>query len=207
MLTKLSPGTKTSLSVLIAVNLMALVGIIAFGWDTFTIILAYWLESAIIGFYSILKLIFSKGEIKTKKVPPKFRGLQKTVNRAAKIFLIPFFIVHFGAFMVIHFFFITILSESPGQTIAQIPLIALTLGVGLFVSHGISFWNNYIKNNEYKKANPQNLMLSPYKRVIIMHATIIFGAMLSVPAMILILLKTIIDIIAHLRERKAFKKA
>ncbi len=48
---------QTPLIALIAANTIPLFGVFIFGWDVFDILLIYWLESGVIGFYNILKMI------------------------------------------------------------------------------------------------------------------------------------------------------
>jgi len=79
----------------------------------------------------------------------------------------------------------------------------------LFLSHGVSFVRNYIIAGEYKIARPKELMGQSYSRIVVMHIAILAGAFLSFsigsPAgvlVVLIVLKTIIDIKLHLRQHR-----
>lgn len=182
---------------LILANIVPLIGVIFFGWDVFQLILLYWSETVIIGLYNILKII------KTAK----WIGL----------FLVPFFIIHFGGFSAGHLFFILLLFNPEGtvrsSTIPNaeillpivIPLIIPI--IGFFISHGISFINNFIKNKEYKKLANTDLMSAPYKRIVIMHITIVFGGFLTLLfsqqlafLILFVILKTILDVKSHKKE-------
>jgi hypothetical protein len=79
----------------------------------------------------------------------------------------------------------------------------------LFASHGVSYVHNYLIRGEYAVAGAKQLMEAPYSRVMVMHFAIIAGAFLSAmigsPAgilVILIVMKTIIDVKFHLRQHK-----
>ena len=85
--------------------------------------------------------------------------------------------------------------------------------MALFVSHGVSFVHNYPIKGEFAKANPQKLMASPYGRVAVMHVAIIVGAFLTMALgsplgvlIVLIILKTVIDLKLHLREHKKARR-
>jgi uncharacterized membrane protein len=85
--------------------------------------------------------------------------------------------------------------------------------LALFISHLVSFIFNYIGKGEYKQVNLNALMGEPYGRVVVLHVTIIVGgfliAFLGSPIFALILLlvlKTVIDIQAHLREHKKYSE-
>ncbi len=78
----------------------------------------------------------------------------------------------------------------------------------LFLSHGLSFGANFLARHEYRGATIADLMTAPYKRVILMQLTLIFGGwgvlLLKnpMPALVLlILLKVAADLYAHRRER------
>jgi hypothetical protein len=201
---------------LVVANMIPLFGVAFAGWDTFSIVLLYWAENVIIGFYSILKIAISKAEI------------------LAKLFTIPFFILHYGFFCIFHGIFVFALFgkgmlklssegsyhfsvhfEPSFNTIrhifADLPQAFLWAFLALFISHGISFVHNFIIRGEYLRSNTNQLMANPYGRIIVMHIAILGGAFFSqavgspVAVLIaLVILKTIVDLALHLRERKKF---
>jgi hypothetical protein len=82
-------------------------------------------------------------------------------------------------------------------------------GIALFISHGASFLFNYIGRGEYLTASPMGQMGAPYGRVVVLHLTIIFGTFIVAglgapigPLLILVVLKTALDLGLHLRERR-----
>ena len=81
--------------------------------------------------------------------------------------------------------------------------------VVLFISHAVSYRLNFIGNGEYKRVSPATQMFAPYGRLLILHITIIFGALAiaftGAPAaaiVVLVLLKTAMDLAFHLREHR-----
>jgi hypothetical protein len=82
-------------------------------------------------------------------------------------------------------------------------------GIALFLSHGASFFLNYLGRGEYLTASPSGQVGSVYGRVVVLHLTIIFGSMvvafLGAPIgalLVLVVLKTAFDLGLHLRERR-----
>ena len=49
---------------LIGVNLIPLVGVFWWDWDAFTVILLYWLETAVIGVITMLRIVSAGGDLK-----------------------------------------------------------------------------------------------------------------------------------------------
>lgn len=201
-----SPPDWTSASslLLIAANLVPLGGVIFMGWDLGGLMLLFWSESAVVGFYNILKLA--------------------VVGQLAAIFSIPFFIGHYGAFMSAHFLLIYYMfiqaghSSGPAADVYAVlqgmfnPLLPAL--ASLFISHGISFWTNFLGQKEYAGKMTEQQMTEPYKRIFIMQLTIIFGGWLlmllgsPLPALLLlIILKTIVDLRAHRKEHAAARKS
>ena len=81
--------------------------------------------------------------------------------------------------------------------------------IGLAISHGVSFWMNYLGRGEYRALSPAQLMTQPYGRLVIMHVTIIIGAFVSgflgTPLgslLVLVVLKTALDLYFHLRQHR-----
>ena len=157
----------------------------------------FWAESAVIGFWNVIKLAI--------------------VGRWAALLAAPFFVGHFGGFMAGHFFFIyyffirgmAAAGPEPEAWDALIDVFAPiwpALAV-LFISHGVSFFTNYLGRSEYLGMNLKTQMGEPYKRIVVMHVTIILGGFLTMtlrtpmPVLfLLIVFKTASDLYAHRKE-------
>ncbi len=181
--------SKLPLIALLAVNALPLVGVLFFEWDAFLLVILYWAENVAVGFYNVLK-------IATHKVghPGEHLG---------KLFLIPFFTIHYGGFTGFHGMFVLamfkeetdIFPKGPDwpcflvfvqflfNAIAQawhaIPPNARWVIAAMFVSHGISFCYNYLYKGEYAKISGEKLMMQPYGRIVVMHIAIIAGGFLT----------------------------
>lgn len=221
-----SSSTVHARAALIAVNVVPLFGVLFLGWDLFTIMFLFWAESAVIAFYTILKLVTIKkltlDSHKQKQIEQQFGNSAKAkkiiagVTIIVKLFMTGFFIVHFGIFMAVHLAFIvgffgtqesfTLDAELlPGLILtvrSLLPVIAL-----MFVSHGISFVQNFSRKNEQSLLDAQSTMMLPYKRVVIMHITILIGGFLTMllgtpvwALVLLIVLKGFGDLRGHLKE-------
>lgn len=188
-----------SVIALLATNTIPLFGVLFLDWDAFFIVLLYWSENLAIGFFNILKMV----RIPVSKTDARFKN-----------FIIPFFAIHYGGFTVGHGFFVFFLFyKSSGRFWEErIRLLGMIIAVVvLFISHGISFFHNYLHKREYTSANLFKLMFDPYRRVVVMHIAIIAGGFLiisiesSSPAallVVLIVLKTFLDLTLHLRSHK-----
>lgn len=184
---------------LIIANAVPLYGVIFDEWSIFRVFFLFWIETAIIGLYNGFKILKVSGPL--------------------SIFLIPFFIVHFGGFMFVHLLFIR--SLFGGESLAHnafstsLPLLLESCEglwlpiILLLLSHGISFYVNFILGGEYKNSNPKKQMASPYARVIVMHITIIFGGWITMgfknpmgALSLLVIGKIILDIKAHIQTHQ-----
>jgi hypothetical protein len=192
------PLTITSPSglALIAANMVPLVGVLFLGWDLSSVMVLFWAESAVIAFYTALKMTF--------------------VGNVAAVFAVPFFLGHFGGFMAGHFLLIYMLfirgtGTSPEPAVPETLRVIFTpLAVpiaALFISHGISFVTNFIGRREYAATTMAALMTAPYNRIIVMQLALIFGGWIilllksPVPALVvLVLVKTALDFSAHRSE-------
>ena len=198
-----APGLPPSALVLIAANLVPLVGVLSQQWTVLSVLLLYWFENVIIGGFNVLKMACAD---------PK-----SIASDAIKFFLIPFFMFHYGMFCFVHGMFILALfghtrnfSPSPAVFVAALR----NAGVGfaalaIAVSHAFSFFHNYLFGGEFRRTTPQLLMAQPYARVVVLHVTILIGgaaaSALGQPTIALILLialKTGFDLRAHLAERR-----
>lgn len=189
-----NPGSRASLYLLVAANLIPAVGVILAGWDVGDIMLLFWLESAIIALFNILKMLRISGPV--------------------AIFY-SFFVGHFGVFMAVHLMFIFglfIEKEGVSASIPEILAIFKSMWIAitaLLISHGFSFKQNFIDKQEYLRLTIKDQMHKPYNRIMIMHVTLIIGGFLVLALdscllalMLLIALKVIVDMKSHIREHE-----
>ncbi len=207
-----------SLAALVLVNLLPLIGVLFFGWDVGALVVLYWSENLVIGFYTIVKML--------------------VVSPVGGLFSSAFFLVHFGGFCAVHGLFISslLLDIEPGfpdgeawplfLVFVQL-LVEVVRGVlayappewmvgflALAVSHGISMVQNFLVRGERHRVSLGTLMGAPYSRVIVLHITIIFGSFAVVALgqniamlLLLVLLKLGLDIKLHQREHRRFAVA
>jgi hypothetical protein len=172
-----------SVIALLVANLFPLYGVVALGWDLFALIIVYWLETGIIGFFAILNIALVSGWF--------------------ALFLVLFFIVHFGGFMSGHLvFLVQLFGSKPGTRLSEIPSFlyhevvwqGLWLAVlALFVSHAVAFiayvlvpyFRRYWQGARVPSSRASSsdieigpIMFAPYARIVVMHMAIIFGAVL-----------------------------
>ncbi len=195
--------------VMILANVVPVVGVFFFDWDAFDVVFLYWLENVVIGVFSVLKIVMASGSFadmadfgpmrwKRKSLPPAVKaGLDQSLANTklpsgAKLFMVPFFIVHYGFFTFIHGMFVIFLFKmdwsSPGADPFDMMRSAfdfsswiLWVALGsLVVEHGRSFWVDYIGSGRYRTTSPVVQMFSPYGRIVVMHLAIMAGGFLLV---------------------------
>jgi hypothetical protein len=182
-----------ALGLLVAANLVPLLGVIFLEWSLYGVMLAYWVESGIVGVLNVPRILMAQ-------------GAEMPGGLAARAGLAGFFCMHYGIFWSVHGVFVQQLFAD-GSGGAEIWLVA----AALLLSHLVSLLTNYIGRGEYRVATPQGQMASPYGRVVALHMSILIGAFLiqtfdqALPALVLLIVfKTIVDAQWHLhRHRKA----
>ncbi|MGH7532068.1 MAG: DUF6498-containing protein [Gemmatimonadales bacterium] len=201
-----------SIVALVLANALPLIGVLWFHWQVFPILLVYWLENVVVGGFNVLRMLTADPD--------------QPIEWIGKLFIIPFFCVHFGLFTMVHGVFVfTFFGKgvpalvpfhsgwiTPAEVMAAIHATHVEYAwLALLLSHGFSFVWNYLLGGEYKHASLQQLMGQPYARVMILHVVILFGAAIAAalgsptPALVLlVVLKIGVDIKAHQRERAKF---
>lgn len=179
-----------SLAALLIGNSVPLFGALFLHWDLFDTLTLFWLENWVVMFYTALRMTLVKS---AEPWPLKF-------------FMIPFFLVHFGLFTIGHGIFLVILTGA-NENIVEASLIHVFLAIlGVFLSHGVSFVQYFLANGKWQKNTALGeIMARPYSRIWVMHLTVMLaaGSATFFPAgaglaVILIALKTVADVWAHL---------
>ena len=189
--------------VLLLANAVPLIGVVARHWTVFAVLLLYWSENVVVGAFNVLKILTAQP--------------RDAAAWLGKLFLIPFFIFHFGMFTYVHGVFVFSLFghdafSYPSGIVAALRANRLMPAIGmLLLSHGFSFVHNYLMDGENVQASLPQLMALPYGRVVVLHLTVLFGGFavmaLGAPVIamvVLVALKTGLDLRAHLAERDKF---
>ena len=189
--------TPAALALVIA-NLVPVAGAVFLGWRLSDVMVLYWAESAVVGFWNLARIL--------------------VIGRWLGLFAGLFFLGHFGGFMAVHFLFIyTIFIEGVGAggatgggDLAEVGGMFLRLWpalLALFISHGLSFWLNFLGRGEYRGKTVNRQMSEPYRRIVFMHLVLIFGGGLALvlgdttPVLLLVIgLKIVFDVRAHRKE-------
>ena len=178
---------------LIAANLAPVGGVLFFAWTIEDVLLLYWAESAVIGIYNLARMW--------------------VIGRWKILLLGPFFLVHYSGFMAGHLFFIYALvisssdvSVSASGILDQLLLLSPAL-IALLISHGVSFFFNFLGEKEYETTSLSEQLNAPYRRIVVMHITIMLGSLLVMAmdnkllfVVSMMALKVGLDLRAHLGE-------
>lgn len=197
---------------LIFANLVTIALAILGNWDLATVIFIYWAQSVIIGIFTVLSLLGADTAALGADLqkPLKEGGKTDKISHGFTWFyqcmLAGFFTLHYGLF---HWGYYGFIVESGifGPVNFTDPGIWLSCGL-FFANHlysHITFRYRGLKDGEYVTEQ----FIAPYRRIIPMHMTIIFGSIVIVvlealgitstmPVLVLfLLLKTYSDISAH----------
>mgnify|MGYP001815113000 CR=1 FL=1 len=200
------------------VNLLPLAGVLWLDWDVTALMILYWSENLVLGFYTLVKML--------------------TVSPLGGLPMGLFFLVHYGGFCAGHGLFILIMlvdadfEPMPGENWPFfLVFVQLLVGIvrevievappawlvafgALFLSHGVSFLVNFLWGGERRRLRLKELMTAPYSRIIVLHVTVILGgaavmALGQPVAMLLVLvaLKLALDVKLHLREHERASRA
>lgn len=168
-----------------------------FSWELYPIVLLYWLENLVIGAFNIIKMLSCADDAFTQK-----------------LFMSAFFAVHYGMFCFGHGTFIVDLFGGDNASLDQVPAIIMSSGLkwallALIISHAFSLISNYFMHNEYKNLSTSDVMFMPYKRIIVLHVFIIFGAMAlqtfgvsQLGLISLAIVKIVADLMTHKMEHR-----
>jgi Family of unknown function (DUF6498) len=208
---------QPSALILFAANMVPLVGVIFWDWDAFMLLMLYWLETAVIAFWTVVRIATmpsnALGDI-------RFEGSDRPATPLA---LAAFVTLHAGIFMGVHFLFLWELFSGDWPRRIQglrdfvaeiaiasglwLPLLALFVGRGTLLMFEVS--EPYLRRIcRLSPRRAEKTMLSPaesvlfglYVRIFIMQFTIILGAWFALVIgtvgayLFLIAIKTAIDL-------------
>jgi len=189
----------------LVINLIPAACVLFFGWSALALLLLYWAENVVIGLVNVLRMGVA--------------GVREGVGGVlTSLFLIPFFIVHYGGFCAGHLVFIllvaggTFTGGDPLEAVRHVwadrwdyaaPLIAMA-------AFHLTAFVEWIRSGAWKGATLQSSMGEPYGRIIVMHLTVIGGAILVVsmgqPAALVALLAVLKTLLETVQTARRLKK-
>jgi len=198
---------------LIFANLVTIVLAILGNWDLATVMFIYWAQSIIIGIFTVISLLSADtaalGADLQKPIDER-GGMEKITPRFVWFYtymLAGFFTLHYGLF---HWVYLNFIVESGLFGTVNFADPDIWLSCALFFANHLYSYITY-RNEGPKGAGYVNeQFFTPYRRIIPMHLTIIFGSIVilalgvfgitsTLPVLVLfLLLKTYSDITAHL---------
>lgn len=205
---------------LLSANLITIGLAVAGNWDAATVIFIYWAQSVIIGIFTVLTILGADTTAISAAMNRSYakKGETCTVDpgrvRTQAWILAVIFAIHYGIFHVAYYFFI-VESGLFGVVDLSSPGIWFSCGI-FFVNHLFSFlyYRNRLQQDEEFMTDT---FTGPYYRIIPMHLTIMFGAIVTLvlgifgitstlPVLVLFLiLKTAADLAMHLRKHAGWQ--
>jgi hypothetical protein len=204
--------------ILLAANLVPLIGVIFWHWDAFVLLSLYWLETGVIAFWAIIRIA---------TIPPGALDdlrFQSGRRAFAPLAMAAFFAVHAGIFMGVHFLLLWVFFaddwapriHGPRDFIDQIvvhtglwlPLLALFIGRGAAIlfetakPHLFRWLGVAERPPDARTPGPGETILL-YIRIAVMQVTIMLGAWLALligtntAFVLLVAVKTAMDLAFH----------
>jgi Family of unknown function (DUF6498) len=190
--------------VLVAANALPLAGVLFWDWDVFALLVLFWMENVVVGVFFILRMVFA--------------DLEDAALWLGKLFMVPFFCIHYGMFTAVHGVFVFMLFGQGKYGVDGLDALALAARAAddyglwaplavLFASHFFSFAWNDLYRGEFRSAELTKLMITPYGRVVVLHVAILLGGMAAMALgsplwalLVLLALKVALDFRAHVKE-------
>lgn len=178
------------------------------------VFIVYWLENVAVWAITIVKVRTARGVGTPGSVTMTMNGRPVDPDDPAPLAF--FFALHYGIFTFVHGVFAAVMAGLAGAPLH--PRTWLLAGLALVLSHVTSLLINWFGEGERRRVSPASAMWQPYPRMLVLHVAILasFGLLLKsvgpadtpsglaqlVPVVILLGLKTVVDLVLHLWERR-----
>lgn len=176
---------------LIITNLVLFGVAIYYDLSLFDILLIFWGETVVIGFFNFLKML------KTPRLP-KVSEAFKTDEVSREELLVTginfmyvflkFFIIIWSSIMMTAFcmsqlvIIVVVFGDEEMRSAQEFPLqhfYSFLIGmIVMFISHGISFITNFISKREYETTKLRKLIFAPFRRILLVWIVCIGGGFL-----------------------------
>jgi len=169
MLTDNGRQSPLALALLIGLNLVPLIGVFEWGWQSFEIIFLYWMENVVIGAFTFARMLV--------------RPYGHPIDLAFPAFFAPFFAVHYGMFCWGHGTFVIHLFGP--ESLDRLDVVPAALQVlttphmlaalAALASIQLFDWVRDVREHGLGASGVKDLMIAPYRRIVVLHVSIIVG--------------------------------
>lgn len=167
-------GVGLALALAVAWNLVALLGVLLLGWPAGNVLLLFWVENAVLGVVTLVKVVTAQGT-STARVTVNGRRRE---GSPALIGL--FFTFHYGLFCLVHLAFTGFVAVAVGfePTFALLGLPVVLLVLRYAVETATTWFGD---DGQRRTTSPSTAMGQPYPRIIVLHLAVLgaFALVLS----------------------------
>ncbi len=187
-----SEQSKTILSLyivaLLAGNLIPVLGVLVWEWDTFLLFFVFWIETGLIGGFTLLKMALAlpgyrprPGHFVTYRQAAHGSTRSFTVAEVSRLWILPAFVLGYATAMVFTAVLgVTLLRLETDLAALQHHASAVGLAMALLlVDQGIAFWRDYFGGPEWARSDPVFHMWRPLGRFALFYFLLLFGAPLA----------------------------
>ncbi len=163
----------------LAVDLLPIYGVLAWGWDAVPLVMLYWMENIVAGAMTLPRVVIAGASFGPMGL---LAGLGVSV----------FFVFHYGLFCLVHgTFLVGFAAFAEPQAINSLPMgdlfgiFQFGLDSGLHVdwmlyaiamSQVLVFVWEFLIKGGWKDTNPMAEMFAPYSRIVVLHFALFVGA-------------------------------
>jgi hypothetical protein len=202
--------TDPTLRGLVLMNAAVVLGALISGDGAIMLMFPYWTQSVVIGAFNVRRIAVLK-EFRTAGL--KINGVLVDPTPSVRRQTWVFFLIHYGFFHLVYLMFMGVFGvmARAGGPFSGFGSASGYSGLWLIVmalGYVFTEWREHVEDRAEDEATPPkigNLMFAPYGRIIPMHLTIIFGAMLGGWGALLLfgVLKTAVEVTVYRVQHRA----
>lgn len=163
-------GSIIAIGFSVTMNVLTLVGVMAWGWPAGNVMLLFWIENVIIGMISLVRVVSARGTASDGSgLTVNGRPVRGTPGRYGL-----FFTLHYGIFCLVHGVFTLIVTINLGiePTFFWLGFPVIVVAVRYLVEL-LSTW--FGPAGLRTVVSPQQAMMQPYPRIIVLHLAVLFA--------------------------------
>jgi hypothetical protein len=205
-------SSLAALTGLLIANVVPIVGVFAFGWQALDLLLLYWLEAAVVGMFTVARVLLAMGDPTDTGLGALF-GFDRYTGPGAgtsnvRFGAVALFCFQYGPLWVVHGAALFLLPRFAFEPLGWEPLVVLpTLlpAVGaMALSHGLSFGLGFLAGGVWERTAPVAQVFAVFPRLLVLHYAVLIGglgaAALGSPLfalVVLVVLKTAADVLVE----------